>query len=164
LSVVAGGDCQRRMAELRRLRECKPLFVRSGDPLGPDCQKLERKESLGDRIQALRVSATGFDPEDIKAAQAERAQRLFACVCRDAACVAPADPLNDDQYSSVLNGLIARPDRLPELVCLSWAASIVQEHKAAGMQMADALRCSFEDGTIPAAKEMVSTLEVLPCR
>jgi hypothetical protein len=32
------------------------------------------------------------------------------------------------------------------------------------MQMADALRCAFDDGTLPAAREMVSTLEAEPCR
>jgi hypothetical protein len=40
----------------------------------------------------------------------------------------------------------------------------VQEHKAAGMTMADALRCSFEDTTLSAAREFVAVLEERACR
>jgi hypothetical protein len=165
LPVVSAAACQQRMSRLRETPACASLFERSGDPLGPDCQTLERKLSIWDRLRALRASATGFNPSEIKQAQTERASHLFSCLCRDPRdCTVPQDPLDDLQYAPVLTSLMSKPDKLEELVCLSWAASALQEHKAAGMQMADALRCAFEDEAIPAAKELVATLEVETCR
>jgi hypothetical protein len=156
--------CQGRIRKLRDHAACAPLFERTGDRLGPDCKDLEKDLTLSDRVKQLRASATGFDPTDIRKDQAERAARLFACVCRDGSCTPPADPLDDEQYAALLGTLMPARDRLEELTCLSWAASALQQHKAAGMQMADALRCAFDDGTLPAAREMVSTLEAEPCR
>ena len=51
-----------------------------------------------------------------------------------------------------------------ELACLAWAASAVQAHKAGGMEMTDALRCAFDDGTITAAKDYVAVLKSRECR
>jgi hypothetical protein len=54
--------------------------------------------------------------------------------------------------------------RQTELACFSWAAAAVQAHKASGMTMREALRCAFDDETLPAAQETVATLEERPCR
>ena len=48
--------------------------------------------------------------------------------------------------------------------CLAWAAADLQQHKAAGMTMADALRCAFDDPTLPAAQVTVASREDVPCR
>jgi hypothetical protein len=45
-----------------------------------------------------------------------------------------------------------------ELTCLSWAGAAVQEHKAAGMTVPAALRCAFEDPTLPSAKDYAQSL------
>jgi len=57
-----------------------------------------------------------------------------------------------------------RQQRQIELACVSWAAAAVQAHKASGMTMREALRCAFDDETLPAAQETVATLEERPCR
>jgi hypothetical protein len=161
-AIPTGADCQDQMATLRQAPECRALFERTGERLGPDCQILERRLTLNQRLTALRKSATGFDPQEIKEGQAQRAGHLFDCLCRGGACIAPSDPLDSAQYGPVFDRIIERK-RVQELACLSWAASTVQEHKTAGMQMADALRCSFEDSTIQAAKEIVASLEGESC-
>jgi hypothetical protein len=161
-AIPTASDCQDRMAELRQAPECRALFERTGERLGPDCQLLERRLTLNQRLEALRRSATGFDPREVKEGQSRRAGNLFACLCRGGACASPSDPLDSSQYGPVFDRLIER-DRAHELACLSWAASTVQEHKTAGMQMADALRCSFGDSTIQAAKEFVAALEGEAC-
>jgi len=160
--IPTATDCQDRMADLRQQPACRALFERAGDRLGPDCQLLERRQTLNQRLAALRKSATGFDPSEIRDGQAQRASHLFDCLCRDGACTSPRDPLDGAQYGPVFDQLVGH-QRVQELACLSWAASTVQAHKTAGMQMADALRCSFEDSTIQAAKEIVATLEGESC-
>lgn len=76
------------------------------------------------------------------------------------------DPLDDDVFSARFAQRLATggDDALKELACLSWAASAQQQHKARGMTFASALRCAFDDGTVPAAQESVATLDVQPCQ
>ena len=59
------------------------------------------------------------------------------------------------------------PERLRadsrEVTCLAWAAAAVQNYKSAGMELADALRCAFDDETLAPARDFVATTEVIPC-
>jgi len=76
------------------------------------------------------------------------------------------DPLDDDVFARRIDQRLASggEEAAQELACLSWAASAQQLHKAMGMTFASALRCAFDDRTIPAAQESVATLDVQPCR
>jgi hypothetical protein len=55
------------------------------------------------------------------------------------------------------------PDGVDELACLSWAAAAVQSHKASGMTFSEALRCAFDDRSLPAAQESTASLEARAC-
>jgi hypothetical protein len=50
-----------------------------------------------------------------------------------------------------------------ELVCLAWAAAAMQQHKVTGMTFAEALRCAYDDTSLPPAQESVATLEARAC-
>jgi hypothetical protein len=168
--AIAAADCEQVMAALEADPACEPLFAGPDRALGADCQALERKTSLRERLDAAGKSHHSSDPGRLVAEQTRRANELFACVCRGGRCSVPAHPLADEQYASLLTGLLADPKREQaaknerELACLSWAASATQEHKATGMTMADGLRCAFADTTLSAAREFVAVLEAQPCQ
>jgi hypothetical protein len=152
---------------------CGPLFKSDDVLLGSDCQELERPQTIRQRLEAIARSRGPTTPRAIKAAQVGRARRLFSCLCRGQRCAVPdkAVTLEDDAVATdFLTGLLAQEpsDRASawerELTCLSWAASAVQQHKAAGMEMSDALRCAFDDRTMAAAKEYVAVLKPRECR
>jgi hypothetical protein len=168
--ALAAADCEQVMAALEADPACEPLFAEPDRALGADCQALERKTSLRERLDAAGKSHHSSDPERLAAEQTRRAESLFACVCRGGRCTVPAQPLADESYTALLTGLLAEPKREQaaanerELACLSWAASAIQEHKASGMTMADGLRCAFADTTLSAAREFVAVLELQPCQ
>jgi hypothetical protein len=175
--AIDAAACEQVMAGLEAAPACQALFAQAGaqspaqpgGPLGADCQALERTTTLRERLDAAGRSHHSSDPARLAAEQTRRAQNLFACVCRDGRCSVPARPLADEQYAALLTGLLADPRRERaaanerELACLSWAASVIQEHKATGMTMADGLRCAFADTTLSAAREFVAVLEDEPC-
>jgi len=163
--MPSAARCRSLAAGLAALPECEPLFSRSdgGNEPGPACSELERPLSFDEQLRGLVQSGGSDEPADIELGQRRRAQRLLACACRDDRCAVPADPFQGEAYAGLIESLAAEPAQLEELTCLAWAASAVQGHKAAGMEMADALRCAFDDPTIPAAQVSVATLEDLPC-
>jgi hypothetical protein len=55
------------------------------------------------------------------------------------------------------------PSGVDELTCLAWAAAAVQSHKASGMTFSEALRCAFDDPSLPAAQEPTASLEARAC-
>jgi hypothetical protein len=172
--AVTALECQRTMARLEREPDCRPLFQPADRLLAPDCQELERPMTLSQRLEALSRSQGPTSPAGIKAAQVVRTRHLLSCLCRGGSCQPPPgamDLTDDEQYVAFLverlrAGSAARPREQweQELTCLSWAASAIQQHKAAGMGMADALRCAFDDGTLAAAKDYVATLKRGECR
>lgn len=163
--MPAAARCRSLVAGLAARPECEPMFSRSdgGSEPGPACSELERPLSFDEQLRGLVQSGSSDAPADIKLGQSRRAHRLLTCACRDERCVVPADPFEGEAYAGLIERLAGEPARLEELTCLAWAASAVQGHKAAGMEMADALRCAFDDPTIPAAQVSVATLEDLPC-
>jgi hypothetical protein len=64
----------------------------------------------------------------------------------------------------VVAGLLARSDGQGEAACLAWAASGRQAHKYRRVTMEEALRCTFTDPSLPAARETVATLDPASCR
>jgi 3',5'-cyclic AMP phosphodiesterase CpdA len=175
-TMIDAEDCQRIVARLRREPSCEPLFDEPPSQIR-DCSELERPPELGETLAALFRSTNPVEPEAIRSAQSARARRLLSCVCRapgpsddKAGQCKPLgpkdDPLDDEVFGRRIDDRLAgggdQADR--ELACLSWAASVQQAHKAMGMTFASALRCAFDDRTIPAAQESVATLEVQPCQ
>jgi hypothetical protein len=189
-AMIEAGTCQRIMAQLKCDASCAPLFEEDLKT-ARDCSELEKTSDLGDRVKTLFGSTSPVEPDAIKEAQQARARRLMTCVCRgDAAATSrspdrcpsagPAvatagsclpqgptdDPLDDDVFTARLRARLATGgvEAEQELACLAWAASALQQHKATGMSFASALRCAFDDQTIPAAQESVATLDVQPCQ
>jgi hypothetical protein len=193
-TTIEAEDCQRIVARLKCDPSCEPLFdegqkaardcseleqdsgfgdavvelLSSTSPVEPEAIKKAqrararrlltcvcRRPSDGPApVGANSCAGPGFD-----APRSRPAGRCDALGPGD-------DPLSDDVFSSRFAQRLATGgnDALKELACLSWAASAQQQHKARGMTFASALRCAFDDRTIPAAQESVATLDVQPCQ
>jgi hypothetical protein len=156
--------CRRVAHELARAPDCRGML--GMDPNGDaprDCQELERPRSFAERFASLQTHVGPHDPEARRDLEQLRAQQVLSCLCREGRCESPRQPLRSDSYRQVLEQVWERPERRDELVCLAWAASATQAHKAAGMQLGDALRCSFDDSTLSAERVYVATFEPSPC-
>jgi hypothetical protein len=160
------------MNELEAFPDCRALFSRHDGLPGPDCQVLERSVSLTERLLQVAKLPPDLPGDDLLVQQNRRANALFACICRNHSCEPPlaASQLDDETYTTFMRGLLSATDsgerdrREKELVCLSWAGAAVQSHKWAGMEMADGLRCAFDDTTIQAPREMVVRMEAVACK
>jgi hypothetical protein len=164
---ITAQDCQQVMAELRGHKDCATLFrPAEANSLGRDCSAIEHPLAIDDRLQlASRWTGPG-DEEEIRADQRRRISALWGCVCRDRRCNPSSSvlDLDDDSYFKLVRQeLAASPKREQELTCLAWAAGAVQRYKTAGMNLADALRCSFDDDSLAPARDYIARLEVTPC-
>ena len=156
--------CQRVAYELARSPACRgALGVDATGAAARDCQELEQSSSFAERFASLETYLGPTNPEARRSLEQLRAEELLGCVCRNDQCQFPREPLNGDAYRKTLDQVWAQPERRDELVCLAWAASATQAHKAAGMLLGDALRCSFDDPTLPAERVYVATLEPILC-
>src|SRR3569623_794778 len=79
-------------------------------------------------------------------------------------CADLAHPRKNERYYPIFMTLAEDPAHRDELACLAWAASSLQAHKAAGMTMADSLRCAFDDPSLPPAQVTVASAEEQACR
>lgn len=171
---VHAGVCRRAMAQLAGAPECRALLA--DGTADTSCEKLERTLSLSQRLDALTVTASVDDPARIRADQDKRASALLQCITRPSGQACPQhpvdptlleDPLANEAYAKVIEALAAddcqaspaESSRQQELTCLAWAASAMQAHKANGMTMASAIRCAFDDPSLPAAQVSVATEE-----
>jgi len=172
--AIEAAACRRIAAQVARAPECQAL-VDEPDPPGADCRALEREQSVQEKLGAIVLARGATTPEEILEEQTRRTQRLLGCLCRGGRCpkerLLDPDILKEARYQRVLEGMVAsapsaeeRDARRIELACFSWAAAAVQAHKASGMTMREALRCAYDDETLPAAQETVATLEERPCR
>jgi hypothetical protein len=172
--AISAAACRRVAAVIARAPECQVL-VDEPDPPGADCRALQRPQTVKEKLAAIALSRGSTAPEEIVRDQTRRAQRLLGCLCRGGRC--PGFRADDDtilenaRYQTLLEAMTAaapneaeRKERETELACVSWAAAAVQAHKASGMTMREALRCAYDDETLPAAQETVATLEERPCR
>lgn len=165
--TLTARECQEAMADLRGHKQCAPLFrLADAASFGRDCSDIEHPLEIDDRLQlATRWTGPG-DEEEIRADQRRRIRALFGCVCRDGMCnpVDAALDFDDESYFALVTQELARSQaRERELVCLAWASAAVQRYKTAGMNLADALRCAFDDPDLPAAHDYIARLEVTPC-
>jgi len=171
--ALDAGACRRVMGDLAASPACQDL-VRGADAegiSGDSCDTLERPLSIAAQISGIVAHGGPVDPDELWAIDNKRARALLRCVCRDvpggklpAQCAQLEEPLAGEHYFPIIKALAEDPARRDELACLSWAASSLQEHKATGMTMADALRCAFDDPTLAPARVTVATAEEQSCR
>lgn len=164
--IISARDCQRVMARLRVHPACKSLF-QSQYSSQRECSDFNQPLEVEGRLQqAIRWAGPG-DETEILADQTLRVKNLWTCVCRDNNCTVADDAkLLDDElnFQQILSQLNQRGERETELTCLAWAAAAVQKHKVAGMTFADALRCSYDDDSVPPAQDLIARIEVTSCR
>ena len=153
------------VADLAADARCRELFTRPGEAgtAGPPCAELERPLTFNAKLQALQTYGGPSRPSKIKHLQERQTKNLLSCLCQNGDCKVPDHPFENEAYEAEVMARAQSPGGPEELACLGWAASAVQAHKASGMQMADALRCAFDDATIQAAQEMVAVLEDVTC-
>jgi hypothetical protein len=173
---LSAAVCHRAVAAIAVAPECHDLVhgADETDVAGQSCEDLERPLSLDAELAGLARHGGPRDPDQIKVVETRRARALLRCLCRDAspdprdpvhaACADREPPLDGERYARVVEALARDRARTDEVTCLSWAAAAVQEHKANGMTMGDALRCAFDDPTLPAARVVVATAEDTECQ
>jgi len=161
---MATAACRQIAARFSTAPACRNVVgTAPDDPPPRDCQDLERPLSFGDQLAALRTFKGPRQIEEKGRLHQLEAETLLACMCRDGVCDATKRPLTDDAYVDAVRKASAQPERQQELVCLAWAASTCQAHKATGMTMGEALRCAFDDPSQPAERVSVATLEAATC-
>jgi hypothetical protein len=178
-AMVDAGVCHRTMAELAAAPECQELVAgaASGAEPGADCESLERPLTTDEQVAGIVHGAGPQDLDDLEVDQNKRARALLHCACRPVpatspsvkaelpkGCPGPEPPLEKEAYAKTIEALARDPRRQEEMTCLAWAASAVQRHKAAGMTMAGAIRCAFDDPSLEAAQVNVAVAEDVPCQ
>ena len=161
--AVADARCRQIAAALLEEPACRPLLAPAGAP-PRDCQALELPAPLSRRLEALRLSIGPTDPRAHQRAADADATRLLRCLCRDGRCAVPAHPTRDEAYYPALLELTRNPAHRDEAVCLGWAAAATQEHETWRMTMGEAVRCAFDDPSLPAERVTVALLEGRACR
>jgi hypothetical protein len=161
---ISAGVCQRVAHELNRAPACRAALGAGSDTETPrDCQDIEHSSSLSERFASLQSYAGPRSPDARRARDQRLARQLLACVCRGDVCKVPESPLDEDAYRLELDRAWEHPERRDELACLAWAAAATQAHKASEMSLGEALRCSFDDPSLPPERIYTAALEPAPC-
>ena len=108
-AMVPAASCRALVGELQAAPDCRPLFKTDDALLGGDCQHLERRLTLRDRLEALTRSRGPITPDGIKAAQVVRTRHLLSCLCRGKRCAPPEEALaltDDARATDFLVGLL----------------------------------------------------------
>jgi 3',5'-cyclic AMP phosphodiesterase CpdA len=171
--ALGAGRCRDAMARLALEPACADLVAGAGRGSAPaeTCEELERPLSVDEQIAGIVRHGGPDDPQEIVELETRRARALVGCVCRNPpprladACAKASESLLDDEVrSAAIAALAGDGARQAEMGCLSWAAAVVQRHKAAGMTMADAIHCGFDDPTLPPAQVLVAAAEGVACQ
>ncbi|MGC4091214.1 MAG: hypothetical protein QM756_25720 [Polyangiaceae bacterium] len=164
-STLSAATCRSKARELRAKPECAPLLAPEVHGTPPrDCQDLEHAGSLSTRLSAIRTYQGPRDAKERRRLEEGQARALLECICHDdATCKPSATPLADESYLKILQQKLDEPSRQAELVCLAWAAGAMQAHKDNDMTMSEAMRCAFDDPTLPAERVSVARLEATTC-
>src|SRR5262249_51249250 len=89
---------------------------------------------------------------EVKCMQQDRAWRLLKCLGRASAGAPGRHPLDDPTIYRLIQGL--PENQHGELVCLSWAASVLQGHKKDRWLLGTAFDVAYERGGAYGAKEI----------
>jgi hypothetical protein len=171
--AIPAKACVETIAQLAQAPRCRDLVAgidRDEQPT-QSCDDLTRPMSLAEQIDGIARRGGPTDPEELRYGEEIRARSLVRCVCRDPlpegagllCASALRAPLDDEAYGAVIEALARDEKHQTEMTCLAWAASVVQQHKAAGMTMSDALHCAFVDPTLPPAQVTVAAAKDVPC-
>jgi hypothetical protein len=144
-------------------------LIGSSSPVEPKAIKKAQRERAGRLLSCIcRSSDQGkaVGPPGTNRCTAADTDAPGMPVAGECAPLGDADPLDDDVFATRIAQRLTSggDDARKELACLSWAASAQQQHKARGMTFASALRCAFDDQTIPAEQQSVTTLDRQPCQ
>ena len=162
--ALPASRCHQVAAKLLATPACRDALSADADDSPPrDCQVLERPMSLKERLAALASFRGPRDIDDKRRLQQLEARRLLSCICRDGICDPGKEPLNGEAHAENLRQALSNEERGQELVCLAWAASACQAHKGTGMTLGEALRCAFDDPSMPPERVTVATLESAIC-
>jgi hypothetical protein len=117
-------ECDESMRDLAA--ECPDLFAR--DAASRIAPEVYERVGIGTSLRAwFSKTDRPVTPEQVKALQLRRGNALLACLCKRSGCTPPANALDDAAVFPFIRRMFATRPR--DLVCLSWAASIVQEYK-----------------------------------
>lgn len=133
---------------------CAAIFKTLANEQEPSCK------ALFEEANVPTAGAHFASPDQLAAAQRKSATSLLKCVFRGRSGVSvPENPLFDEWVYPLLDAMAREPAREPELVCLSWAASVLQGHKQNGWRYNHALAMSLEQAATFGAVEMLSMPE-----
>jgi hypothetical protein len=168
--AVKASDCRAVAARLLATDACKPLLsTDTSDGPPRDCQDLEHEGTFALRLQAVRKYRGPLNEKRRRELDEAKARTLLECVCHPTSpggnptCQPSLHPLEDESYLTILAQRSKDPASETELSCLAWAASAMQAHKDSDMTMAEAMRCAFDDPTIPAEQQTSTSLGDAPC-
>ena len=172
--TISAATCLRAIDRLGHSPACRDLVAGTDANEQPkrDCKLLnDAPVSLADDIKGIIRRGGPDDPDVLRAIDTRRAQALLQCICRpevgggySTGCGSVmADPLTKDAYAPIIDTIARDPDRQEELACLGWAAAALQAHKATGMNISDAIRCAFDDTSLPPAQVTVASADEVEC-
>jgi hypothetical protein len=168
---VKAATCASLHARLEKRGQCQALLGRCLPGRDASCAGLlddgKHRKLVTDCWPSLHACRTENPaaPDEIKYLQSKRALRLNRCI-REAGAELDPDPLAKgvptewlDQHAfDPRSSEVHESDPLPleDLVCLSWAASILQSHKAQGWDFDQALRFMAESDATYGATRMIT--------
>lgn len=144
---VPAGECRALVDHLKKKPACQAMFRDLGPPPGTPERLPDEEERRVSLEQRRRGEPPPQEPPKVKTEQQDRARALLQCVCSEMSCGLDASqpyPLDDPRLFEHLDRLNADPGHRKELVCLSWAASVLQGHKKQGWSYAQALLYAFD--------------------
>jgi hypothetical protein len=173
--AIEARECRAVASRLLKTPACHALLsTDAGDEPPRDCQEIEHEGTFALRLQAIRKYQGPLVEQRRRDLEEAQAKTLLDCVCHPNAtaddkspgepvCRPSLHPLKDESYLSILADRSKDPAWQTELSCLAWAASAMQAHKDSDMTMAEAMRCAFDDPTMPAEQRTSVSLGAAPC-
>jgi len=138
--AVTAGTCDRIFNTLRSAPACTALFAGAASnavrpPTSPACAKTV--DAWWPSLEPGLLHAES--PDELDCLQQARAQRLLSCI---GVATTGDSPLRDPGLPQEVLSIRERDPA--ELVCLSWAASVLQSHKRDRWGMAQAIAFSLD--------------------
>lgn len=155
--AVRADVCENIVRQLREDSDCRVLF-RARSEEDPSCESIERRASDPNERRSVLLDSS---PEWERRKRITRARDLVRCICRGDLCRHDVDVGPNTALDRLWRE--APEPRRAELTCLAWAASYLHAYQGAGITMGDALRCAFEERSVPGPRTFKSSLELRRC-